>query len=213
MGTETENKNYFQSLYAIDCQGKVKEKNGLKYLPWASAWAEVKKKFPDAYYEIVPQIMDTHFNERPWHDDGRTAWVVVRVTIAEHQVEEMLAIMDFRNKAIPADQVTSVDANKAIKRCLVKACAEHGLALYIYESEDMPEEMAEILEMQEKCISQIYKKVKWSDKAKAEVAKVCKQAESDYTGIEVEKVEGQPKNIFDLGILKRLDSELRVIRK
>ena len=189
MGTETENKNYFQALYAIDCQGKVKEKNGLKYLPWASAWAEVK------------------------NDDGRTAWVVVRVTIAEHQVEEMLAIMDFRNKAIPADQVTSVDANKAIKRCLVKACAEHGLALYIYESEDMPEEMAEILEMQEKCISQIYKKVKWSDKAKAEVAKVCKQAESDYTGIEVEKVEGQPKNIFDLGILKRLDSELRVIRK
>ena len=48
--------------------------------------------------------------------------------------------MDYKNNSIPADKITSTDANKAVKRALAKACAEHGLALYIYEGEDIPEQ-------------------------------------------------------------------------
>ena len=48
--------------------------------------------------------------------------------------------MDYRNASIPAAKVTSFDVNKAIQRSLTKACARHGLGLYIYAGEDLPEE-------------------------------------------------------------------------
>ena len=48
--------------------------------------------------------------------------------------------MDFKNKSIPAETVTSFDVNKAIQRSLTKACARHGLGLYIYAGEDLPAE-------------------------------------------------------------------------
>lgn len=47
--------------------------------------------------------------------------------------------MDFRNNSIPADKVTSYDVNKAVQRSLTKAVARHGLGLYIYAGEDLPE--------------------------------------------------------------------------
>ena len=47
--------------------------------------------------------------------------------------------MDNRNNSIPADKVTSMDVNKAIQRSLTKAAARHGLGLYIYAGEDLPE--------------------------------------------------------------------------
>ena len=52
---------------------------------------------------------------------------------------EMLPVMDYRNKSIPLEQVTSTDVNKAIQRSLTKACARHGLGLYIYAGEDLPD--------------------------------------------------------------------------
>jgi hypothetical protein len=50
--------------------------------------------------------------------------------------------MDYRNNAVPLDQVTSTLVNKAIQRCLTKAIARLGLGLYIYAGEDLPEEMS-----------------------------------------------------------------------
>jgi uncharacterized protein (DUF2249 family) len=47
--------------------------------------------------------------------------------------------MDFKNRSIGYDAVTSMDTNKAIQRSLTKACARHGLGLYIYAGEDLPE--------------------------------------------------------------------------
>jgi hypothetical protein len=47
--------------------------------------------------------------------------------------------MNYRNEAIPADKVTSTDMNKTIQRSLTKAVARHGLGLYIYAGEDLPE--------------------------------------------------------------------------
>ena len=47
--------------------------------------------------------------------------------------------MDFKNKSILLENITSFDVNKAIQRSLTKACARHGLGLYIYAGEDLPE--------------------------------------------------------------------------
>lgn len=127
--------NYFATLNAINVNGKTEKKNGLTYLSWAWAWGEVKKLHPDATYNIYE-------NPDGWnyHTDGNTCWVKTGVTINGIEHIEYLPVMDNRNKSIPAAGVTSFDVNKAIQRSLTKACARHGLGLYIYAGEDLPEE-------------------------------------------------------------------------
>lgn len=127
--------NYFVTLNNINVNGKTEKKNGLTYLAWAFAWGEVKKLHPDATYTIYE-------NETGWnyHTDGRTCWVKTGVTINGIEHIEYLPVMDFKNKSIPLDVVTSFDVNKAIQRSLTKAAARHGLGLYIYAGEDLPED-------------------------------------------------------------------------
>ena len=129
------NENYFEALYLVNCNDKIEKKNGLTYLAWAWAWAEIKKRHPDAFYTIYE-------NNEGWfyHTDGKTCWVKTGVTINGLEHIEYLPVMDFRNQSIPADKVTSFDVNKAIQRSLTKACARHGLGLYIYAGEDLPEQ-------------------------------------------------------------------------
>jgi hypothetical protein len=61
------------------------------------------------------------------------------VTIEGLEHIEYLPVMDYRNVSIPLDKITSMDMNKAIQRSLTKAAARHGLGLYIYAGEDLPE--------------------------------------------------------------------------
>lgn len=124
----------FETLNKINVNEHVEKKNGLSYLSWAWAWAEVKKAFPGATYTIYE-------NDCGWNyfTDGRTAWVKTGVTIDGLEHIEYLPVMDMRNKSIPVDNITSFDVNKAIQRSLTKACARHGLGLYIYAGEDLPE--------------------------------------------------------------------------
>lgn len=128
-------KNQFEALNSINVNGHTEKKNGLTYLSWAWAWAEVKKLFPDANYTIYE-------NKDGWiyFTDGRTCWVKTGVTINGLEHIECLPIMDNRNNSIPFESVRSTDVNKAIQRSLTKACARHGLGLYIYAGEDLPED-------------------------------------------------------------------------
>lgn len=209
-----ENKSVFDILNAVDVSTKIKTKNGLSYLSWASAWAEVKKKYPDATYKVYPQIMGEGSNTRYWHDDGKTGWVEVSVTVNGQEIVETLAIMDFKNKSIPADQITSVDANKSLKRCLVKACALHGLGLYIYEGEDLPEETSKTIELKEKIKELVAKKVKLSDKAKEKVAELCKAAEKQANPeLDDDLITGNYNNIEDADVLANLEKQLLAVRK
>ena len=130
--------NYFTKLNSIDVGNHIEKKNGLSYLSWAWAWGELKKNHPDATYTVYE-------NKDGWnyHTDGRTCWVKTGVTVNGLEHIEYLPVMDFKNRSIPADQVTSFDVNKAIQRSLTKAVARHGLGLYIYAGEDLPEDAAE----------------------------------------------------------------------
>lgn len=127
-------KNYFQELYDVNVNDKAEKKNGLTYLSWAFAWAEIKKRHPMAFYTIYE-------NADGWNyfTDGRTAWVKTGVTIDGLEHIEYLPVMDYKNQSIPADKLTSFDVNKTIQRSLTKACARHGLGLYVYGGEDLPE--------------------------------------------------------------------------
>lgn len=133
---ETNQESVFKTLNAINCNDHVEQKNGLTYLSWAWAWAKVKEHYPDATYTVYE-------NKDGWnyHSDGKTCWVKTGVTINGIEHIEMLPVMDYRNSSIPADKVTSFDVNKAIQRSLTKACARHGLGLYIYAGEDLPEDV------------------------------------------------------------------------
>lgn len=127
--------NYFVALNNINVNDKTEKKNGLTYLSWAWAWGEVKKLHPDATYTIYENADGWNY-----HTDKKTCWVKTGVTVNDIEHIEYLPVMDFKNKSIPADQVTSFDVNKAIQRSLTKAVARHGLGLYIYAGEDLPEE-------------------------------------------------------------------------
>lgn len=126
--------NYFEELNKINVADKIEKKNGLSYLSWAFAWGELKKKHPDSTYTVYE-------NNEGWNyfTDGKTCWVKTGVTVNGIEHIEYLPVMDFKNKSIPADSVTSFDVNKAIQRSLTKAVARHGLGLYIYAGEDLPE--------------------------------------------------------------------------
>ena len=136
MKKEENNKSVFEVLNAIDCNEHVEKKNNLSYLSWAWAWQIVKKNYPDAFYTIYENASGLFY-----HTDGKTCWVKTGVTINGLEHIEYLPVMDFKNKSIPLNAVTSFDVNKAIQRSLTKAVARHGLGLYIYAGEDLPEEV------------------------------------------------------------------------
>lgn len=145
-------KSVFEVLNAINVNGhtEVKEVSGTKltYLSWAWAWAEVKKAYPDAVYEIEK------FNGIPYAYDPITGFMVyTKVTIGGITHEMWLPVMDGQNRAMKAEPyqiqtkyktitvqaATMFDVNKTIMRCLVKNLAMFGLGLYIYAGEDLPE--------------------------------------------------------------------------
>lgn len=128
----------FDTLSKIDVSEHIEEirtKKGLKlkYLSWAWAWYYVKKNYPDATYKIYD-------NDKGWNyfTDGKTCWVKTGVTIEGIEHIEELPVMNAYNESIKAENVTSFDVNKNIQRSLTKACARHGLGLYIYAGEDLP---------------------------------------------------------------------------
>lgn len=120
----------------------------LTYLSWCWAWAEVKKRYPDANYEIEK------FDGLPYVYDELTGYMVyTKVTIEGITHEMWLPVMDSKNKAMKAipytyqtkkgektvEAATMFDVNTAIMRCLTKNLAMFGLGLYIYAGEDIPQ--------------------------------------------------------------------------
>ena len=135
--------NAFENLNKVDCTYKIEQKNGLSYLSWAFAWGELKKRFPRSFYTVYEDP-----NGMIFFTDGNTCWVKTGVTLVEEGQEplehvEYLPIMDNRNQSIKLDAIKSTDINKAIQRSLTKAIARHGLGLYIYAGEDLPETLCE----------------------------------------------------------------------
>ena len=134
----TTEKNYFEQLNSVDVTEHIEKKNGLSYLSWAWAWTEVKKMYPDATYTVYENTLPNGYVVN-YFTDGKTAYVKTGVTVNGIEHIEYLPVMDHRNKSIKLDQMTSFDVNTAIQRSLTKAVARHGLGLYIYAGEDLPE--------------------------------------------------------------------------
>lgn len=126
----------FERLNKINVNDKTEKKGRFTYLSWAFAWAEIKKLYPDAQTTVYHDEV----TNKPYFGAG-DAGVLVKVGVTIQGVEHInyLPCMDFKNAAIPESKVNMMDVNKAIQRATVKAISLHGLGLYIYAGEDLPE--------------------------------------------------------------------------
>ena len=121
-----------EALLKKNVNDHVEKKNGLSYLSWAWAWAEALKADPAATYNVEM------FGDKCFMDINGTAMVFVTATMFGKPMTCQLPVMDYRNKAITNPDAFAV--NTAIMRCMTKALALHGLGMYLYSGEDLPEE-------------------------------------------------------------------------
>jgi hypothetical protein len=138
----------FATLSAINLNDKVEKKKDLTYLSWTYAWAEVKKHYPEAQYEVK------FFEGYPYIEDDNLGYMVFTTVTIEGQTHMMwLPVMDGANKSMKSEeynydtrygqktveQASMFDINKTIMRCLVKNLAMFGLGIYIFAGEDLPD--------------------------------------------------------------------------
>ena len=166
----------FNELYHKDVNQHTEKIKNLTYLSWAWAWSEVKKVDPYAKAHIREYPMMTNDFQPiegvtvPYLKTPEGYFVEVSVTINGHTETEMLPVMDNNNVPLgtmapqwvkkpgaakatkeisQTPMPTTFDINKSHKRCLVKAIALHGLGLYIYAGEDVPEKDPQEAQKQE----------------------------------------------------------------
>ena len=123
------------SLLTLNVNEHTEKKNNLSYLSWAWAWTEALKADQDAHYQV--QMWGKDGEEKCYMDINGTCMVWVTVTMFGKPMTCQLPVMDHRNKAVPNPDAFQV--NTAIMRCMTKALALHGLGLYIYNGDDLPE--------------------------------------------------------------------------
>ena len=123
--------NYFAELAKVDVSDHIEKKGQFTYLSWAYAVSELKKRHPDATWEV------RRFDGLPYQKTELGYMVEVAVTVNGVTHSQIHPVLDGRNK--PLQSPTVFDINTSIQRALVKAIALHGLGLYIYAGEDLPE--------------------------------------------------------------------------
>lgn len=119
--------NKFIELAAVNVGANIEKKGKFSYLSWSFALAELMRLDPKSSWLFhEPQKF------------GETLMVSCTLTAFDKPVYMWLPVIDHQNKAIKNPDAMAV--NKAMMRCLVKAIAAHGLGLYIYAGEDLPDD-------------------------------------------------------------------------
>jgi hypothetical protein len=131
-----EKKSVWETLSAIDVKDKTKKKGSMTYLPWAWAWGELKKKYPEATFK-----KHIHDGMAYIKDEKGNTFVEVTVTVEGISATELYPVTDNKYNAILNPDAFEV--NTAFQRALVKAIAYHGLGHHLYAGEDVPEGNAE----------------------------------------------------------------------
>lgn len=149
----------FMQLYSLDLNDKVENKNGLTYLSWPWAVAELRKAFPSATFKVVknPQTNLPYFV-----DPAMGIMVYTEININGQTFEQWLPVLDSSNRAMKVEAytyqvwnktsrqyenrkveaATMFDINKTIWRCLVKGISvATGIGLPLFTGEDMPESL------------------------------------------------------------------------
>ena len=131
MSNVTDSDNYFARLNAINVNGHVEKKGGFSYLSWPYAVAQLRLADPCATWEV------RRFDGLPYLATDAGVFVEVAVTVNGVTLSQIHPVLDGRNRPLLAP--SAFDINTSLQRCLVKAIALHGLGLYIYAGEDLPQ--------------------------------------------------------------------------
>ena len=123
--------NYFVRLNQINVSDHLEKKGGFSYLSWPYAVAQLRTADPTAFWEV------RRFDGIPYLKSEAGYFVEVAVTMQGLTLSQIHPVLDGRNR--PIAEPTAFDINTSIQRCLVKAIALHGLGLYVYAGEDLPE--------------------------------------------------------------------------
>lgn len=122
--------NYFTALAAVNVNDHVEKKGRFSYLSWPYAVSQLRQSDPTATWEV------RRFEGLPYLACEAGVFVEVAVTVQGVTLSQLHPVLDGQNRPILAP--SSFDINTSIQRCLVKAIALHGLGLYIYAGEDLP---------------------------------------------------------------------------
>lgn len=151
----------FEQLNQLNVNDHIDKKNGLSYLSWSYAHQELKKVDPNYTVKVHeyphPEITTEQYFV-PYLATPEGYSVTVSITIKGQTETETLPVLDFKNKSVPYKQADMFQINKTYKRCFVKAAALHGLGLYIYNGDVMPEQPFEAASDSE--IKEVDEKVK-----------------------------------------------------
>lgn len=116
----------YSDLKQINVNAQVEKKGKFNYLSWAWAVDQLLMNDPTATWEYKEPV---YFAE--------SLMVFCSVTAFGKTMTAQLPVMDNNNKPISNPNAFAV--NTAMQRCLAKAIALHGIGLYIYAGEDLPE--------------------------------------------------------------------------
>jgi hypothetical protein len=117
----------WKTLSEVNVNNDKERKGRFDYLSWADAWKHVQQNTEDATYQLHDDVV--------YPDNSREVRCSVTIDGVTHMM--WLAVMDNTNRAIKNPDARAI--NDARMRCLVKAIAMHGLGLYIYAGEDLPD--------------------------------------------------------------------------
>jgi hypothetical protein len=123
--------NYFERLNRINVSEHLEKKGDFSYLSWPFAVAQLRLADPAASWEV------RRFDGLPYLKTETGFFVEVAVTVQGVTLSQIHPVLDGRNR--PLLEPTAFDINTSIQRCLVKAIALHGLGLYVYAGEDLPD--------------------------------------------------------------------------
>jgi hypothetical protein len=197
----TTKKSTFDVLNAINVNDRTEKKGHLTYLSWSWAWQEVKKTFPDAtywYYTNPETNLPFSYKE----DVG--AFCHTSVTIKGETLEMWLPVMDNKNQSVL--KPTSTQINSTLMRCFTKNLAMHGMGLYIYAGEDIPQITAEeISKSNEQSKSE---KVKVTDDNWSKIVETSKRLQSQKVKWDTILARLMDKYIVDIPQTERLKKEL-----
>ena len=129
---ENRRKSSFDELNKIDVSKYVEKKGNFNYLSWAYAVRELKKVCPDATWGVIKAE-----DGSPFMQTACGYFVEVWVEVEGCRLSQVHPVLDKRNK--PIESANSFHINTSKQRALAKAIALHGLGLYIFAGEDLPE--------------------------------------------------------------------------
>ena len=124
--------HYFETLRKHNVSEHMEKKGQFNYLSWAYAVEELRKLKPDATWRVIKDE-----NGYPYTSTPAGHFVEVEVTVDDISLSQIHPVLDHRNQSI--EQPNAFQINTSIQRCLAKAIALHGLGLYIFRGEDLPE--------------------------------------------------------------------------